>query len=199
MRIGIDFDNTIADYRNAFTPLAQELGLVAPAFTGGKAALRDHLRARPCGEMEWQRLQGQVYGKHIGRAVVMPGFESFLEASRHHGAEVFIVSHKTEFGHLDDARINLRDAARNWLASHDFYKPAQNGIDPDNVTFWQTRDAKISAIRSLVLDHFIDDLEEIFEDTEFPKQTRAHLLRPSQDNGCNSSNWHDIRINIFGR
>lgn len=198
MRIGIDFDNTIADYSNVFTVVAREIGLADDGFTGGKTALRDFLRSHPGGERDWQRLQGQVYGNYIGLASPMSGIEDFLMACHDNRAEVFIVSHKTEFGHFDPNRVNLRDAAREWLSDNGFFLANGHGIDPINVKFEATRNAKVRTIGALVLNHFIDDLVEVFDDKHFPADTQAHLLRSANENGHDTSNWPQIQACIFG-
>ena len=66
LRIGIDFDNTIIAYDEVFCAAAKRRGLIAAEFIGGKQAVRDAIRLLPDGELAWQRLQGQVYGKGIG-------------------------------------------------------------------------------------------------------------------------------------
>src|ERR1700752_3969148 len=98
-RIGIDFDNTIVGYDRVFVEVARREGLVAPDFCGNKQALRDAVRRTPNGELAWQRLQGRVYGAEIASAVMFEGVDAFLRRCREAGAEVFIVSHKTKFGH----------------------------------------------------------------------------------------------------
>lgn len=197
MRIGIDFDNTIADYRHAFTVVAHKIGLVDDGFTGDKTTLRNFLRARPDGERDWQRLQGQVYGNYIGLATPMPGVEKFLIACREHSTDVFIVSHKTEFGHFDPTRVNLRSAARRWLDNNNFFCTNGHGIDPANVSFKATRDAKVQTIKALTLDHFIDDLTDVFDNKNFPTGTQTHLLCPANQNGHDTSNWPEIQDRIF--
>ena len=79
LHIGIDFDNTIIGYDEVFCAEAKRNGLIDKAFVGPKQAVRDAIRLLPDGERAWQRLQGQVYGKGITCAVVMPGLEAFLE------------------------------------------------------------------------------------------------------------------------
>ena len=50
LRIGIDFDNTIACYDRLFAGLAAEIGVVAKA----KQAVRDAVRMLPEGETRWR-------------------------------------------------------------------------------------------------------------------------------------------------
>ena len=109
--IGIDFDNTIVTYDEVFCAMAKRCGLIDPAFVGSKQAVRDAIRLLPDGELAWQRLQGQVYSKGLADANMVRGFEAFLRRCRAEGCAVMIVSHKTEFGHYDPDRINLREAA----------------------------------------------------------------------------------------
>ncbi len=111
LRIGIDFDNTIITYDGVFRAAAEALGFIASGFSGNKQAVRDAIRLLPDGELAWQRLQGQVYGKGIGGAAMMAGVKTFLRRCRVEGAAVAVVSHKTEFGHFDPDRLNQRKAA----------------------------------------------------------------------------------------
>ena len=117
LRIGIDFDNTIIAYDEVFCAEAKRCGLIDSDFIGSKQAVRDAIRLLPDGELAWQRLQGQVYGKGIVGGVVMPGVEAFLHRCKAERCEVAVVSHKTEFGHYDPDQVNLRKAAFDWMAA----------------------------------------------------------------------------------
>jgi hypothetical protein len=166
-RIGIDFDNTLIDYDAVFLDNARALGLVAPAFCGGKEAVRAQVRGS-AGEEAWQRLQGLVYGAGIGDAVMFEGADAFLRSARAAGHEVLIVSHKTQYGHFDSARIDLRAAAIAWMRQKGFFAPDGFGIRPDDVRFAPTRSEKIDEIARLACTHFIDDLPEVLDDPSFP-------------------------------
>src|SRR6266705_6859342 len=128
MRIGIDFDNTLIDYDRVFLAAARERGLVTADFLGPKRALRDAIRLLPDGELTWQRLQGYVYGAGIGGAVPFAGAAGFLRRCAAEGAQAFIVSHKTRYGHFDPARIDLREAARHWMIEQGILAPEGGGI-----------------------------------------------------------------------
>lgn len=193
MRIGIDFDNTIADYSGVFSRVAAELGMLEAIFTGDKAAVRDRLRAVTGGEQDWQRLQGQVYGRYMSIARPMPGVLDFLHMCRDREAMVCVISHKTEFGHFDTARINLREAALTWLDENNFFDSARSPLLPDNVNFESTRADKIHRIGDARLDHYVDDLAEVFAEKHFPGFTKRYLL-----GGAGYQHWNDIREAIFG-
>ena len=192
MRIGIDLDNTIAGYDGVFGPVARELGLLEDAMDGAtKTDIRDALRSRgDDGERDWQRLQGQVYGKFMSRAEMIEGVGGFLSACRDKGETVFIVSHKTEFGHHDADRVNLRDAALTWMTDKGFFDADGFAIPKESVYFEATRVEKIARIETLGCTHFIDDLEEIFLDPKFPENTRRFLVGPDMT-------WHAITEAVF--
>jgi len=176
LRIGIDFDNTIAGYDGAFRKAAIDMGLIPQAFAGGKREIRDAVRLLDDGEIKWQRLQGQVYGEYMAKADMIDGAGQFLAACRDRGETVFIVSHKTAFGHQDPTRVNLRDAALAWMVAHGFFDASGFAIEPANVHFEATRADKIARIADLRCTCFIDDLEEVLLDDSFPKGVRRILL-----------------------
>ena len=176
MRIGIDFDNTIIAYDNVFLATARKRGLVPAGFAGNKKTVRDAIRLIPDGELEWQRLQGYVYGQGISGAPLIPGVGDFLRECRAAGYPVCIISHKTEFGHHDPARVNLREAALGWLTANGFFREDGFGLRREDVVFAGTRAEKLAAISARNCTHFIDDLEEVLDDPAFPQGTERILF-----------------------
>ena len=195
-RIGIDFDNTLIDYDEVFRILAREHRLVDGRFCGGKEAVRRAVRTLPDGEMQWQCLQGQAYGRGIVHAVKFEGAAAFLCGARAAGHEILIVSHKTEYGHFDPERVNLRAAALAWMERRGFFDDAGLGLSVANVRFAQTRAEKIEAIGRLDVTHFIDDLPEVLDDPAFPPDVVKILFTngaPSRDARPNAfAHWRDI-------
>lgn len=176
LRVGLDLDNTLADYDDVFAEAARESGIAAPGFIGGKHEVRALCRARPDGETDWMRLQGRVYGALMHRARLMAGVDTFLTRCREAGVRVFVVSHKTEHGHFDADRVNLRQAARAWMDANGFFDPARFGLIPADVFFEDDRAAKVARIAALQCTHFVDDLEEVFREPGFPPATRRILF-----------------------
>jgi hypothetical protein len=202
LRIGIDFDNTIIAYDEVFCAMAKSCGLLEPGFSGRKQAVRDAIRLLPDGELAWQRLQGQVYGKGIADATLVAGFEGFLRRCSSERCTVAVVSHKTKYGHFDAERTNLRQAALDWMAAQGLFAGAQ-AIGLKNVYFESTRAEKLRRIAALELTHFIDDLEEVLIDPDFPPNVQRILLA---DCKCESlapyiicPTWQDIEEQVFGR
>ena len=202
-RIGIDFDNTIVTYDEVFCAMAKRSGLIDPGFAGSKQAVRDAIRLLPDGELAWQRLQGQVYSKGIVDAKMVDGFEAFLRRCRAEGCATMIVSHKTEFGHYDRDRVNLRDAARDWMTAHGLLG-GECGVPAANVFFESTRSEKLARIAGLGCTHFVDDLEEVLSDPDFPPGVQRILLSDGELTNRAASyvvcaSWRDIEERIFER
>lgn len=167
-RIGLDFDNTIICYDDVFLGAAQARHLLPETFRGNKQAVRDAIRLTMDGEISWQKLQGHVYGRGIGGARAFPGVHAFLRRARSSGSTVVIVSHKTRYGHFDAERVDLRDAALGWMCGQGFFDRDGLGVAPENVFFADTRKDKLRRIAEVGCDVFIDDLEEVLSDSDFP-------------------------------
>ena len=89
MRIGIDFDNTIVCYDEAFHASAVEKKLIPPSTPRSKSAVRDYLR-RIGNEAAWTELQGYMYGSRMELASPYPGFDRFLSLCKSKEILVFI-------------------------------------------------------------------------------------------------------------
>ena len=200
LRIGIDFDNTIISYDDVFCATAKSCGLLDSSFTGRKQAVRDAIRLLPDGELAWQRLQGKVYGKGVGDATMIEGVEAFLRRCKAQSCAVMIVSHKTEYGHYDPDKVNLRKAALDWMAARGLFDSA-HAIPSENVYFESSRAEKLRRIATLSLTHFIDDLQEVLSDPDFPPNVSRILF--SNDLQATTvpysvcSSWRDIERSVF--
>jgi len=168
MPVGIDFDNTIVSYDRVFAEAARQHGWVAADFSGTKKELRDCVRLLDDGEIKWQILQGEVYGRRMGEAVPFPGAMEFFRAARLRGVELFIVSHKTRYSNYDTFKVDLREAALAWMERNGFFDPSGLAFSRDHVFFADSRAEKIARISALGCGVFIDDLEEVFVDPSFP-------------------------------
>ena len=118
MKIGVDLDNTLINFNRAFLVGAKELGLLPFDWQGNKMQIRDFLRSKTGGEIQWQNLQGQVYGRLIAHAHLFAGVYRFLFRCHQRGIIVDIVSHKTEYGHNDESKVPIRAAAIDFLANN---------------------------------------------------------------------------------
>lgn len=205
MRIGIDFDNTLIGYDAVFLAEARARGLVNGALLEGasKQQVRDCIRRLDDGERRWQQLQGFVYGAGIAGAAAIDGAEAFLQRCAAAGHHVFIVSHKTEFGHYDPARVNLRHAALDWMRTQGLLDPGRFGLSAQRVYFEATRPEKLDRIARLGCTHFVDDLEEVLADPAFPPGI-ARLLLARGEHGASARalcricpTWADVEAAVF--
>lgn len=205
MRIGIDFDNTLISYDAVFAAEARARGLLngALAAQATKQQVRDSIRRLEDGERRWQQLQGFVYGAGISRAQMIDGAAAFLERCAAAGHEVFIVSHKTEFGHHDPARVNLRQAALGWLRAQGLLDRSRFGLSEQRIYFEATRPEKLDRIARLACTHFVDDLEEVLTDPAFPDGvTRLLLARGDNSPAARAvcrvcPTWRDVEAEVF--
>jgi len=176
MRIGLDFDNTIIRYDDVFRCAAKDRGLLGPDFVGTKRQIRDVIRCLPDGEVKWQALQGYVYGSGIGSATLFAGLPEFLRRAQAFGDTVLIVSHKTEHGHFDLDKVDLRAAALRWMEGQGLFSGGGFCLGREHVHFASSRTEKLKRIAELDCDVFVDDLEEVLTDPDFPPSARRILF-----------------------
>lgn len=205
MRIGIDFDNTLASYDKVFTKLAQEYGLIGLDERKTKQDIRQLACQKENGEILWQRLQGEVYGLRMQEAEQFMGEDQFLRrCAATPSVQIFIISHKTEFGHFDRTRTNLRSAACQWMRNKGFFDSTKYAIPEKHLFFEATQQEKVARISSLQCDVFIDDLVELFSTSSFPRTTKRILLsnaKPCELTGqvdyiC--ACWPEVEAIVFG-
>ena len=176
MRIGIDFDNTIACYDGVFHTAALERGLIPADLGRDKNSVRDHLNGSGRKD-DFTELQGYVYGARMDLVSPYPGFDAFIAAARKAGHDLFIVSHKTRHPILGP-KHDMHAAARGFLADRGLIGTGIAQIAPDNVFFELTKDEKVARAHALDCQVFIDDLPEILTMAGFPDGMRKILFDP---------------------
>jgi hypothetical protein len=201
--VGVDFDNTIADYDDLMHAIAVERGLVSAGFTRNKKLIRDAIRALPDGESHWRGVQVTAYGPRMGDARLIEGVREFFLACRRRGIDVYIVSHKTEYANFGDATVNLREAAAAWLDQQGFFDEQGIGLPRERVFFESTRAEKIERARSLGATHFIDDLEETFGEDTFPSEVEkilfaSHGQPTTLSDAVSFPSWREIHDRVLG-
>ena len=203
LRIGLDFDNTIANYDQAFPEVARILGYETNNLTAtlNKRDLKLKLLKQPEGDTAWQKVQGLVYGKFIDLASLYPGVYEFVLRALASGHEIFIVSHKTELGHFDESRTPLRQAATTWLINQKLVGDSDLKVKLQNIFYAEIRAEKINKIAELQLDVFIDDLDEVLSDRSFPKRTRKILFGSASTTSQEilaMQSWREVGDELFG-
>jgi hypothetical protein len=174
MRIGIDFDNTIACYDGVFHTAAFQRGLIPADLGASKNEVRDYLNNSGRSE-DFTELQGYVYGARMDLVAPYVGFGAFLAQATGSKNELFIVSHKTKNPMLGP-KYDMHTAARGFLEAQGFI--GNNGVQPKNIYFEQTKEDKVARANKLAVDVFIDDLPEILSMRGFPAGLRPILFDP---------------------
>ena len=204
MNIGIDFDNTIVCYDSLFREVALKEKFLRESWGGGtKTKIRNYLRHQAEGEKAWMKLQGLVYGKYMHGAEMMQGVANFFLSCKIRNHKIFIVSHKTEYGHYDPKKISLRKEALKWMESKHFFDPEYYGINNEDIYFADTRKEKVEKIAHLKCNWFIDDLPDVFKENHFPSKTKKILFGFSDHELLNDTavleSWRTIFDKILGK
>jgi len=202
LAIGIDFDNTIARYDELIHDIALDRNLIGPGLEKNKKTIRDTIRKAPGGEIEWRKVQAAVYGKRMREARLMKGAGRFFHECAKRGTPIYIVSHKTEYADFDPGKINMRDEAVGWMEEQRFFDDGGFRLSRGHVFFETTRNEKIDRIIKLNLTHFIDDLEETFQESAFPPDVMKILYSktvtgPIREPVIVAPTWDDIREYLF--
>lgn len=173
MLVGLDFDNTIVCYNKAIARLSERFFELPHDLPRTKRALRDFLRQSDR-EPEWTAFQGALYGPGM---VFAEPFDQALETMhdlKTMGYSLCVVSHRSLRPYAGPA-YDLHAAARGWVTE----RLVPLGLIPEAHTFfYETREQKIAAIKSLGCAVFVDDLPEVLGDSIFPKNCVPILFDP---------------------
>ncbi len=172
MKIGIDFDNTIALYDNLIYRIALDSGIIDPTIPKEKKAIRDYIRENH-GNDRWTILQSIIYGKRMSEAQVAGGFIDFLDYCNQMNFSIYIVSHKTRYPAMGD-QYDLRESAKKWIEVN-ILPYSQKRLSFEQIFFENTMQDKCERIKALRCQYFVDDLEEVFLSQYFPKNPQKIL------------------------
>ena len=201
MIIGIDLDNTIINYDKTFLNIALKKKIISENKIISKEKLKQKIIKKKSIE-QWKAIQGIAYGKNIYHSDIMKFFHDFIILSKIRKIKIYIISHKTKYGHYDKKKIQLRKKATQFLISKKIINSDISPILKSNIYFCDTLDQKISKIKELECDFFIDDLYKVINNKNFPKQTTPILFNRSQTKIkykkkiINYSSWSEI-LNYF--
>ena len=201
--IGVDLDNTLALYDDVVHSLAVAKGLIQPHVEKQKKEVRDAVRALPGGEIEWQKLQGLMYGPGMAGAKLAGGAASFFQLCINLGVKTYIVSHRTRFPNYGEMSTDLHQAALSWMAENHFFDAHDWAFSKQDVFFEPTRNDKLERIRQLGCTHLVDDLEEVFLEDRFPEDVHKILYAPSPPTSSPpdvtiATTWAQIGELVFG-
>jgi len=176
MRIGFDFDNTIACYDHAIALLSEELFELPEELPRTKLALREFLRSAER-EPEWTAFQGELYGPGMRHAKPFEGAIDAMQQLVAAGHDLMIISHRSSRPYTGPP-YDLHEAARDWimenLGSKGLFK-----CETSSIYFLETRKEKLARILDLDCQVFIDDLPEVLQEQDFPATTLGILFDPT--------------------
>ena len=178
LTIGIDFDNTLANYSGVFYQVALNLEWIPDSIGQSKSAVKQYFFQKNQHE-KWTELQGIVYGSEIHLAQLYQGAKNVITSLLAQGHKVYIISHKTQYPVIGE-KTSLHHAATQWLYAQNILGTAHDQLSEAQVYFNQTQAEKIAKISALACDYFIDDLPAIFQHSDFPDQVKKIFFDPDQ-------------------
>jgi hypothetical protein len=180
MIIGIDFDNTIADYTGVFHRVGVKLGWLPKEVGQTKEDVKAYF-INAGKEAKWTELQGIVYGKEINHAKPYLSCLETLQQLKNQGVVLKLISHKTKYPIIGN-KVNFHIAATNWLKSNHFIDECNAPFTLADLFFNETKELKMLSIKQLRCDIFIDDLQSILTHPSFPLGCRKVWFSNSGSN-----------------
>jgi hypothetical protein len=172
MRIGLDLDHTIISYNDSYKYILETLKIETECLT--KAEIKKFFEKPNRSGVSWLDFQQCLYTLGLKKALPQPGVLDILSKARHLEHELFIVSHKTNTHFpLNDKLLNLREEAMRWLLITRIYPEL---VNKEDIYFVNDGTEKLTKIKDLSLDVFIDDLPEIIFSRDFPARTIGYLF-----------------------
>lgn len=190
--IGIDFDNTIIQYDEAFYKLAVKKFLIPETLAQTKRAVRTYLNESGQ-DQQFTELQAEVYGSEIVNAKPTNGAIKALKYLHTKKVTMSIVSHKTKYP-IRGPKYNLHQAANQWIESKriDKFLTGYDSLLP--IKYCETKEEKIKYISDGPFDVYIDDLSEILEGIA-PRITKIHYATAqskAKNIDITMDSWQDI-------
>ena len=169
-KFGFDLDNTIIDYSSSVEMYCVDNSL---KICKTIEELRTLLQEDDNSGHAWQIAQGWLYTDGLTHAKPTKGAIDLCEYLRKKNFELFIVSHKTTRTPIFCGHKPLRGVATKWISSGDL---CPYFAKAESIYFESSRELKIKRIKSLSLNYFIDDLVQIFQDPNYPREIVSFLL-----------------------
>lgn len=183
VKLGLDLDNTLINYSEAARIYARQNNIEAISTL---ANLRNVLRTKS--DLEWQKAQAWLYSYGLEFATPVEGWSDFLIELKYFNLDIYLISHKTKFTPKSTGKIEIREYAMKWLEE---VLKVKEIPQIQGVYFESTRKKKIARINSLGLNCFVDDLQEVLDNPNFPIGVRKVLF------GAKSSNTSIKSIKSF--
>jgi len=162
IKIGLDLDNTIIDYKFALQKLLEnELSISFPLEKIKKEVVKSIIIGKQ-GEKKWTEMQGLLYSEYLQFAKPFPFAIEAIEYLKNREYELYIISHKTKFP-IIGAKVDLIEQSRIWINNNLKSDGSQQLFGENQVYFKQTILEKKDEILKQKIKIFVDDLKEVLE------------------------------------
>ncbi len=201
MKIVVDIDNTLVDYRKSIENSVKKrkfnLGVSDNFFELDVNTIKLKIKNN-LGDSSWQYIQGDIYSDYGENIIFYKNSLKAIKKFIDRGHYIYLLSHKTKFGIKDSKEINILEIAQlrifDWVIKNDL----QKGIM--GIIFCDTFSEKINFINTINPKILIDDLEEIHKtsliDRKNDKSIKKFLF---SGNDLNIENCNEYRLkgNLF--
>ena len=182
-KIGIDLDNTIINYNNAFTKFLKKKKIHLKEINRDKIKKISNENPKI---INWTYAQEEIYGKYIKYAKLFSYYKSFEKFAIKNKFKLYIISHKTRLSEYSK-KYDLRKVANLWLKKNLKKKKYK-------IFFLNSITEKLNKIKTINPDFYIDDLEKILINKRLPKKIKKiHFSIKKKSKVLNFDNWKKIK------
>tara|TARA_B110000285_G_scaffold226007_1_gene285071 strand:+ start:293 stop:880 length:588 start_codon:yes stop_codon:yes gene_type:complete len=183
IKIGIDLDNTIINYHNSFKKYLRERRILLKNINKEKVKFIANNNSKI---KNWTEAQEEIYGKYIVFAKLFKFFEEFEKFALNKNMKLYIVSHKTKYSQFSK-KYNLHTQSNKWIKKNIIK-------DKYQIFYVNTINEKIKQIAKIKPNYFIDDLLEVFDNKNFPKNVKKiHFSKTKNEKILTLNNWRKIK------
>ncbi len=162
MKIAIDIDNTLVDYRksieNSLKTRKYSLNLEDNILNLNVNYIKFKIK-NELGDNNWQFIQGDIYSDISNKIIFYKNCIEVIKQLISKDHEIYLVSHKTKFGIKDSKETNILEIAQSRIFKLIDKNHLHKGIK--SIIFCDTFDEKIDFLKVINPKIIIDDLEKI--------------------------------------
>lgn len=208
MKIVIDIDNTLVDYRKSLFTYLESSDIDLSGFNSSHEMniIKKNIKQK-YGDIFWQNVQAYIYSDSSSDVFFYENSNHFIKKASNENAEIYLVSHKTKFGMHNAKNIDIREISsqriNNWLRYEKLFKSIKE------IIFTDTFDQKIAHIKdinpTIIIDDLLDIHKKIIKHRIFDKKYINILFEgnnykksiKNSDNIITANSWHEISEFIF--
>ncbi|AAQ00322.1 MULTISPECIES: HAD family hydrolase [Prochlorococcus] len=166
MRIAIDIDNTLVDYRRIVIETIMNIrpdsrDLVSKMKRKDIVDIKKLIKIKYSDEI-WQEVQGHIYSHRGDPITFYPYASQAIKRLAEKGLEIYIVSHRSKYGLKSAEKINILRVSQerifNWI------KDSNCSESIKSVIFCDTYQEKIKTLSFISPSTIVDDLYQVHND-----------------------------------